>query len=134
MDFLTLCCLLEKYRPSGIEKPAVGWLVARMAALGFTQSFRDEAGNAVGVMGSGPRQVVLLGHIDTVPGEIPVRVEGDTLYGRGAVDAKGPLACFTDAVAGVGPVDGWQFVVIGAVEEERECWYEAANPKGNRIS
>lgn len=101
------------------------WLMARMQALGFTKSFRDEAGNAVGVMGDGPQQVVLLGHIDTVPGEIPVRVVGadrdpPLLYGRGSVDAKGPLACFTDAVAGLGVVEGWQFVVIGAVEEERE--------------
>jgi LysW-gamma-L-lysine carboxypeptidase len=120
MDFLTLSGLVEQYSPSGQEKPAVDWLVARMAALGFTQSFRDEAGNAVGVMGSGPKQVLLLGHIDTVPGEIPVRLEGDTLYGRGAVDAKGPLACFTDAVAAIGSVDGWQFIVIGAVEEERD--------------
>jgi LysW-gamma-L-lysine carboxypeptidase len=119
-DFLTLIGLVEQYSPSGQEKPAVDWLVARMAALGFTQAFRDEAGNAVGVMGSGPQQIVLLGHIDTVPGEIPVRVENDTLYGRGSVDAKGPLACFTDAVAGLGAVEGWQFVVIGAVEEERD--------------
>jgi LysW-gamma-L-lysine carboxypeptidase len=35
------------------------------------------------------------------------------------VDAKGPLASFVDAVAKVGAKDGWQFVVIGAVEEER---------------
>ena len=42
------------------------------------------------------------------------------LYGRGSVDAKGPLACFVDAVAQVGAKDGWQFVVIGAVEEERD--------------
>ncbi len=118
-DFLTLTGLVQQYSPSGQERAAVDWLVARMAALGFSQSFRDEAGNAVGVMGNGPRQIVLLGHIDTVPGQISVRVEGDLLYGRGSVDAKGPLACFTDAVAQVGPVDGWQFVVIGAVEEER---------------
>jgi LysW-gamma-L-lysine carboxypeptidase len=72
------------------------------------------------MMGSGPKQVVLLGHIDTVPGEIPTRVEGDSFYGRGAVDAKGPLSCFTDAVAALGAVDGWQLVVIGAVEEERD--------------
>jgi LysW-gamma-L-lysine carboxypeptidase len=62
----------------------------------------------------------LLGHIDTVPGEIPVRVVDGVLYGRGAVDAKGPLACFTDAVAKVGAKEGWQLVVIGAVEEERD--------------
>jgi len=98
----------------------VEWLVARMKALSYADAFVDGAGNAVGVMGTGPRQVVLLGHIDTVPGEIPVRMEQDVLYGRGAVDAKGPLACFTDAVAQVGAVEGWQFVVIGAVEEERD--------------
>ena len=48
-----------------------------------------------------------------------VHDDNGILYGRGSVDAKGPLACFTDAVAQVGAVDGWQFVVIGAVEEER---------------
>jgi LysW-gamma-L-lysine carboxypeptidase len=63
--------------------------------------------------------VILLGHIDTVPGKIPVRVDDGVLYGRGSADAKGPLASFTDAVAKVGAKDGWQFVVIGAVEEER---------------
>ena len=36
------------------------------------------------------------------------------------MDAKGPLACFVDAVAQVGALDGWQFVVIGAVDEERD--------------
>ncbi|GAB4554945.1 MAG: [LysW]-lysine hydrolase [Anaerolineales bacterium] len=133
----TLIGLVSRYSPSGSEGEAVAWLVERMKTLGFTDAFMDEAGNAVGVMGTGPRQVVLLGHIDTVPGEIPVRVlpsgvgldmaaksaacsTDGVLYGRGAVDAKGPLACFTDAVARVGAVEGWQFVVIGAVEEERD--------------
>ncbi|PWH16590.1 MAG: acetyl-lysine deacetylase [Anaerolineae bacterium] len=116
----TLVGLVSHYSPSGQERGAVEWLIQRMKALGFTQAFMDEAGNAVGVMGAGPRQVVLLGHIDTVPGEIKVEQVSDLLYGRGAVDAKGPLACFTDAVAQVGMVEGWQFVVIGAVEEERD--------------
>ncbi len=119
-DLETLVNLVKIYSPSGQEQQAVEYLVARMAYLGYTQTFVDEAGNAVGVMGNGSRQVILLGHIDTVPGLIPVRVEGDTLYGRGAVDAKGPLACFTDAVAHLGTRDGWQFLVIGAVEEERD--------------
>jgi LysW-gamma-L-lysine carboxypeptidase len=123
----TLLNLVKIYSPSGNERPAVDYLVGRMKELNFTQAFSDEAGNAVGVMGSGPLQIVLLGHIDTVPGEIPVRVEsvGAThesplLYGRGSVDAKGPLAAFVDAVAEVGPAEGWQFVVIGAVGEEKD--------------
>src|SRR6185503_5139980 len=98
----------------------VQWLVGRMKFLGYDESFIDDAGNAVGVMGQGPRQVVLLGHIDTVPGEIKVEQVDSALYGRGSVDAKGPLACFVDAVAQAGAQEGWQFVVIGALEEERD--------------
>lgn len=116
----TLAGLVEHYSPSGQEAQAVAWLVERMQGLGYDQAFIDPAGNAVGVMGSGPRQVVLLGHIDTVPGRIPVRQEGDWLYGRGSVDAKGPLAAFVDAVARTGKRPGWQMVVIGAVDEERD--------------
>ena len=124
----TLVGLVSQYSPSGQERGAVEWLVARMKSLGYDDAFIDEAGNAVGVMGKGPKQVVLLGHIDTVPGEIPVALtpnpspkgRGELLYGRGSVDAKGPLASFVDAVAKVGAKDGWQFVVIGAVEEERD--------------
>jgi LysW-gamma-L-lysine carboxypeptidase len=123
-DFSTLIGLVEHYSPSGQERGAVEWLAERMQALGFDETFADGAGNAVGVMGNGPRQVVLLGHIDTVPGEIPVKRDGipphEMLYGRGSVDAKGPLACFADTVAQVGALDGWQFVVIGAVDEERD--------------
>jgi [amino group carrier protein]-lysine/ornithine hydrolase len=116
----TLVGLLGHYSPSGQEAQAVTYLVGRMQASGYQQAFSDPAGNAVGVLGDGPQQIVLLGHIDTVPGEIPVREEGDLLYGRGAVDAKGPLAAFCDAAARVGPRPGWQIIVIGAVDEERE--------------
>jgi LysW-gamma-L-lysine carboxypeptidase len=118
-EFETLTGLVSQYSPSGSERGAVEWLVSRMKSLGYEDAFIDEAGNAVGVMGQGAKQVVLLGHIDTVPGEIPVRVDIGVLYGRGSVDAKGPLACFVDAVAKVGVKDDWQFIVIGAVEEER---------------
>jgi LysW-gamma-L-lysine carboxypeptidase len=116
----TLQGLVSHYSPSGQEREAVEWLVARMRALGFESTSVDAAGNAVGVLGEGARQIVLLGHIDTVPGEIPVRVENEVLYGRGAVDAKGPLACFVDAVARAGAAPGWRYVVVGAVEEERD--------------
>lgn len=117
-DFETLIGLVSQYSPSGQERGAVEWLVTRMQSFGYNACI-DEAGNAVGVMGKGPKQAVLLGHIDTVPGEIKVEQDGILLYGRGSVDAKGPLACFVDAVVQVGAVEGWQFVVIGAVEEER---------------
>lgn len=115
----TLIGLVAKYSPSGQERPAVEWLVTRMKSLGYDDACIDAAGNAVGILGKGPKQVVLLGHIDTVPGEVKVEQIDDELYGRGSVDAKGPLACFVDAAANAGAREGWQFVVIGAVEEER---------------
>ncbi len=117
-EYRTLFGLVEHYSPSGSEFEVVNWLIARMRKLGYQHAFMDGGGNAVGVLGDGPRQLVLLGHIDTVPGEIPFTVEEDILYGRGSVDAKGPLACFVDSAAALGPVPGWQIVVIGCIDEE----------------
>jgi LysW-gamma-L-lysine carboxypeptidase len=114
----TLLGLVERYSPTGKEGEAVAWLVEHMCGLGFTSARADEAGNAVGMIGEGPNQIVLLGHIDTVPGRIRVRVEEGILHGRGSVDAKGPLAVFVDAAARNGAIPGWQVVVIGAVDEE----------------
>jgi LysW-gamma-L-lysine carboxypeptidase len=110
---------------SGEEAELASFLVRRMAEWGF-EAYVDEAGNAVGVMGEGPRELILLGHMDTVGGDVPVREVDGRLYGRGAVDAKGALAAFISAVAGVGPKAGWRWVVIGAVEEE------SATSKGAR--
>jgi LysW-gamma-L-lysine carboxypeptidase len=47
-----------------------------------------------------------------------VRREGDRLFGRGTVDAKGPL-CALAAAAVTAPLPaGWRVTVVGAVEEE----------------
>ncbi len=105
---------------SGREEKLAAFLVGEMARCGFTRAYVDRVGNAVGEMGEpdAERTIVLLGHMDTVPGRVPVRLEGGRLYGRGAVDAKGPLAAFIAAVAGLGPRPGVRYVVVGAVEEE----------------
>lgn len=118
MDELSLLeGLLKIYSPTHSEAEAVQYLVTQMKALGYETQI-DEVGNAVGVMGDGPAEVILLGHIDTVPGFIEVTHEGDMLRGRGAVDAKGPLACFAVAGALAGKVLGRKITVIGAVGEE----------------
>jgi len=107
---------------SGAEGPLAEWLVERMAALGL-DAHVDGAGNAVGLKrgadgGGPPRELVLLGHMDTVPGRIPVRIEDGVLHGRGAVDAKGALATFVCAVARAEVQPDATLTVIGAVEEE----------------
>lgn len=119
------------------ESAASTWLVEQMQLAGYDRALVDAAGNAVGEIGApdASRVIVLLGHIDTVPGDIPVRIErvsdGDVLFGRGSVDAKGPLAAFVAAGARVG--SEWarrlnaRLVVVGAVEEE------AATSKGARF-
>ncbi|MDB5075901.1 MAG: N-acetyl-ornithine/N-acetyl-lysine deacetylase [Chloroflexi bacterium] len=102
---------------SGREGEVARFLCDEMAVRGF-RSWVDGVGNVIGERGdptTGPT-VLLLGHMDTVPGNIPVRVENGRLYGRGAVDAKGPLAAFISAASRV-KLAG-RIVVVGAVEEE----------------
>ncbi len=103
--------------PSKHEAEASAYLANWMNEHGLT-AYVDEAGSAVGVKGDGPREILLLGHIDTFPGEVPVRREGDLLYGRGTVDAKGPLCTFAAATAQVNVPADWRVTVVGAVEEE----------------
>ena len=105
---------------SGDEAAVARYLVGWMTDHGF-QAHIDAAGNAVGERGSGPLTVVLLGHIDTVPGEIAVHVdEQGVLHGRGSVDAKGSFCTFVAAVAGLGAgaLERARFVCVGATEEE----------------
>lgn len=115
--------LVEIPSLSGQEKQAATYLVEQMNTIGY-QATVDEVGNAVGIrdfpdeQGEITREFMLLGHIDTVPGEIEVRVDGDRLYGRGAVDAKGPLATFVMSGAQAQLQPGTRLVVVGAVEEE----------------
>ena len=115
------------------EAAAANWLAEQMRAYGFDRAYVDLAGNAVGELGdlSASRTIVMLGHIDTVPGKIPVRIEEGRLFGRGSVDAKGPLAAFVAAASRFGRAAtkdaALRIVVVGAVEEE------AATSKGARF-
>lgn len=99
------------------EADAVSYLVAEMAKRGL-DAYVDAVGSAVGTVGQGERHIVLLGHIDTVPGTIPVRIEDGLLWGRGSVDAKGPLATFVAAAACAADRLQCRVTVVGAVGEE----------------
>lgn len=118
--------LVREYSPSRHERPASTRLAERAAGLGLHATV-DDTGNFVASTHADPLQsssehsdIVLLGHIDTVPGEIPVRIDDGILHGRGSVDAKGPLATFVIAAARLRDrlPPGVRLVVIGAVEEE----------------
>ena len=136
----SLCCKgwsRSRRCPRQEARRAPGWS-SRWPQAGYDRAFVDAAGNAVGELGpaDADQVVVLLGHIDTVPGNIPVRIEasdgrscsvrprqrrrqgsaGDGDRGRGARSAApGPTP------------HNLRLVVVGAVEEE------AATSKGARF-
>ncbi len=109
--------LLEAYSPSGHEAPAVARFRALAQRLGYSVS-SDVAGNGIARRGSGRPQILFLGHIDTVEGALPVRREGTRIYGRGACDAKGPLAAAL--LAGRNAPTRGEVVVVAAVGEETD--------------
>jgi len=85
------------------------------------EAFIDDIGN---VHTPGDDTVLLTSHIDTVPGEIPVEVtegeDGPELWGRGSVDATGPLA----AMAAAAVETGASFVgVVGEESDSRGAWH-----------
>jgi LysW-gamma-L-lysine carboxypeptidase len=75
-------------------------------------------GNLVAEAGQGDRHLVFLGHMDTVPGEIPVEIRDGRMYGRGSVDAKGPLVSAVVALMRAAQTSHMRLTVIGAVQEE----------------
>ena len=109
------------------ESALAHYLVEQAQLLGL-HSYVDDVGNWIASTHpreehTGSQPIILLGHMDTVHGHIPVRIQDGILHGRGAVDAKGPLAAFLCAVARLARfahVDSFQhpIMVIGAVEEE----------------
>lgn len=131
-DEALLTGMLQHYTPSGAERTLSEWLCAHLNASALRLEV-DAVGNFIAELpattAAPEPPCVLLGHLDTVPGNIPVRREGGRLYGRGAVDAKGPLAAFiaatlrlaASALSRCRPI-----IVVGAVEEE------AATSRGAR--
>lgn len=114
---------------SGAESTLARYLVEQARGLGL-EAHMDEVGNFIASAGleSHEQPIILLGHMDTVRGVVPIRCEDGRLYGRGAVDAKGPLATFLCATARLAQADTLRrpVLVIGAVEEE------AATSRGAR--
>ncbi|MFB6117074.1 M20 family metallopeptidase [Halosegnis sp.] len=76
----------------------------------------DDAGNTLATKGSGEPHLVLNTHIDTVPPHVPYERDGEVVRGRGACDAKGPLAALVDAFLACTP-DGRVTLAVTPDEE-----------------
>ncbi len=108
---------LSTYSVSTKEEKLSKLLRERMRQMGFKNVRTDRAGNAIGEVGSGHPHVLLCGHMDTVPGFIKVRVEGDQIYGRGAADAKSPMCAMISAAGGAVP-EGVKVTMACVTREE----------------
>lgn len=111
--------LLGIYSPSGKEEEIADFLAQELKKLGF-QVGTDGIGNVIGVFGEGEPVIFLCGHMDTVAGHLPLRVEEGKIYARGAVDAKGPLAAMVMGAAQVAkdPNFKGKVLIAGVIEEE----------------
>lgn len=111
--------MLELYSPSGSEAELAEFLLSEMNSHGLAARI-DEVGNVVGVLGNEGPHILLCGHMDTVPGRIPIRQDVDLLYGRGAVDAKSALAAMIvgATLAKERSPHPFQVTVAAVVEEE----------------
>jgi LysW-gamma-L-lysine carboxypeptidase len=105
------------YTPSLNERAMAEFLADKCDDLGFEDIQIDEVGNIIAKKGSGSPKILLCGHMDVVPGKVKVRTEGDSLYGRGASDAKAPLMAMLFAAASIQNNNG-TIIFVGAVDEE----------------
>jgi len=82
--------IISTYSPSRQESEVARIIFDYLKTRRFSPRI-DMAGNVICEFGDGDYSILLCGHMDTVPGELPVKIEGDLVFGRGACDAKGPL-------------------------------------------
>jgi glutamate carboxypeptidase len=114
--------------PAAVNRCGVE-LAARLEAIGgsVTRVAASSAGDHIRAgFGSGPRQILLLGHFDTVwpVGQLdrmPLKREGGRLYGPGIFDMKAGIALAalaTRAVLAQGGLNGCRAVMLWTTDEE----------------
>jgi LysW-gamma-L-lysine carboxypeptidase len=109
---------LQIYTPSRSEASVANMIKDRCVnELGFEQVHIDSVGNVIAAKGNGEPRILLCGHMDTVPGYIPVRIEDGFIYGRGASDAKAPLIAMLLAASEY-PKQRGTIIFAGVVDEE----------------
>ncbi|MCL4344610.1 MAG: M20/M25/M40 family metallo-hydrolase [Nitrososphaerota archaeon] len=111
--------LIKVYSPSTKEKAASDYILDYIRSVGGYQDVRqDNSNNVITRISTGKPEVFLVGHMDTVPGELPVVNDGKSIYGRGAVDAKTSLAALLHAALELADV-GCGLVFAAVTDEER---------------
>jgi len=120
VDFLA--SLVATPSPSGHEQKVAELCRRYLSQFPFEKVWIDAAGNAVATnyahkKGMKP-DLLLFGHMDTISDPIPYRRVDGRIYGRGAVDAKSPLAALLTAGAECAGSTPLKIMVAGVTEEE----------------
>lgn len=109
--------VLRIYSPSHGEADLAKYLLEYLKRF-VPDVWIDEAGNVIAVKGSGGPVVWLHAHMDTVPGPLPVKREGGVVWGRGAVDDKGPLVAYLKAFLDSNPRGTLVLALVTAEEDD----------------
>lgn len=116
----------DEFHQRAIQTPSHDGVAAMQELLATTltdegyEPVTDERGNICVTRGKGDSSgthLVLNTHLDTVPPHVPYERDGDTVRGRGACDAKGPLAAMVDAFCGAELDDGQLTLAVTPNEE-----------------
>lgn len=115
VKFLKRC--IEIYSPSGKEQIYSKFLKNFLEKAKFQTHF-DEVGNLIAEKGKGNPHILLVSHMDTIPGKLPVIEKRGKIYGRGAVDCKSSLAAMVYAIKQHDFSKGGKITFAGIVREE----------------
>jgi succinyl-diaminopimelate desuccinylase len=132
VDDLALAESLIAFDTSGEEgiRGAVGFLQGWLDGQGIAHRSVDVNGRPalVATVGEGPHTLILVSHVDVVPGhrdQFSPRRDNGFLYGRGAYDMKGALAAMLAALADLAgapeQLPGVQVRLLIAPDEESDA-------------
>jgi LysW-gamma-L-lysine carboxypeptidase len=110
---------LRIYSPCGNETEMQLYLTDLLRKYGFSSTV-DSVGNVISTIGREKPNLLLCGHMDTVPGLLKVHEEEGWIFGRGAVDAKSSLIAMLFAFFGLGKTKdlGGSISFAAVVDEE----------------
>ena len=119
LTLLAGLCALDS--TSGREAAILPALVPALESRGARVEVRELAPGRCNVLATwGEPELLFSTHLDTVPPFLPVRLEGETLFARGACDAKGQMAAQWLAVDRLRAEGRTGFAWLGVAGEETD--------------
>ncbi|MBL8239355.1 MAG: M20/M25/M40 family metallo-hydrolase [Bryobacterales bacterium] len=141
MDVFALTkTLIDIESITGNEKAVSDWVYAYLQPLaaeygGTVEQIEVEPDRKNVLAMWGEPVVTLSTHLDTVPPFFPSREDDEFIWGRGACDVKGIIACMINAVRALLEEGNRGFALLFVVGEERNsagAYFMAKQPRGSK--